>query len=86
MSSEIYWIAEIPCGRLAILGRPCAGELLRDEITSGLTDVVSLLEDHEVRELELTQQNSSAMLAWTSRDSRFPTAGFQLRSLALPNR
>ena len=37
-----------------------AGEWLHDEITdwaaNGLTDVDSLLEDHEVRELELTRE------------------------------
>ena len=60
MSADIYWIADVPCGRLAILGRPRAGEWLQDEITdwaaNGVTDVVSLLEDHEVRELELTRE------------------------------
>jgi protein-tyrosine phosphatase len=60
MSADIYWIADVPCGRLAILGRPRAGEWLHDEITdwaaNGLTDVVSLLEDHEIRELELTRE------------------------------
>ena len=48
MSADIYWIKEVPCGRLAILGRPRAGEWLHDEITDwaakGLTDVVSLNE------------------------------------------
>jgi len=60
MSADIYWIADVPCGRLAILGRPRAGEWLHDEITdwatNGLTDIVSLLEDHEIRELELTRE------------------------------
>jgi protein-tyrosine phosphatase len=60
MSADIYWIADVPCGRLAILGRPRAGEWLHDEVTdwaaNELTDIVSLLEDHEVRELELTRE------------------------------
>ena len=60
MSADIYWIKDVPCGRLAILGRPRAGEWLHEEITdwaaNGLTDVDSLLEDHEVRELELTRE------------------------------
>ena len=60
MSADIYWIKDAPCGRLAILGRPRAGEWLHEEITdwaaNGLTDVDSLLEDHEVRELELTRE------------------------------
>jgi protein-tyrosine phosphatase len=59
-SADIYWLPDAPCGRLAILGRPRAGEWLRDEIAdwkaSGLTDVVSLLEDHEVRELDLVRE------------------------------
>jgi len=60
MSADIYWIEDVPCGRLAILGRPRAGEWLQDEIAdwaaNGLTDVVSLLEDHEIRELDLTRE------------------------------
>jgi protein-tyrosine phosphatase len=60
MSAEIYWIAGVPVGRLAILGRPRAGEWLQDEVddwaANGLTDVVSLLEEHETRELELTRE------------------------------
>jgi hypothetical protein len=60
MSADIYWIVDVPCGRLAILGRPRAGEWLHDEITdwarNGITDVVSLLEDHEIRDLELTRE------------------------------
>ena len=60
MSADIYWIADVPWGRLAILGRPRAGKWLHDEITdwaaNGITDVVSLLEEHEIRELELTRE------------------------------
>jgi hypothetical protein len=45
--------------RLAIVGRPRSGDWLADEITdwksAGLTDVVSLLEDHEIRDLELAE-------------------------------
>ena len=60
MSADIYWIADVPGGRLAILGRPRSGDWLADEIAdwkaAGLTDVVSLLEDHEIRELELIRE------------------------------
>jgi hypothetical protein len=67
VSTDIYWIAGVPCGRLAILGRPRAGEWLHDEIsdwaTNGLTDIVSLLEEHEVRELE-------RLVYWKCTDSR----------------
>jgi protein-tyrosine phosphatase len=57
MSADIYWISNVPGGRLAILGRPRAGDWLRDEIAdwraAGVTDVISLLQSHEVRELGL---------------------------------
>ncbi|HEY2402141.1 MAG TPA: hypothetical protein VGI23_17435, partial [Steroidobacteraceae bacterium] len=60
MSADIYWIPDVPGGRLAILGRPRAGDWLADEIadwkTAGVTDVVSLLQGHEVRELGLTHE------------------------------
>jgi protein-tyrosine phosphatase len=60
MSADIYWIPDVPGGRLAILGRPRASDWLSDEITdwnaAGVTDVVSLLQSHEVRELGLTQE------------------------------
>jgi len=60
MSADIYWIPGIPGGRLAILGRPRAGDWLADEIAdwkaAGVTDVVSLLQSHEIRELGLTRE------------------------------
>lgn len=60
MSADIYWIRDVPHGRLAILGRPRADDWLPDEIAdwkaAGLTDVVSLLQHHEVRELGLTHE------------------------------
>ena len=60
MRADIYWIADVPGGRLAILGRPRSGDWLSDEIAdwraAGLTDIVSLLEDHEIRELDLARE------------------------------
>jgi hypothetical protein len=60
MAAEIYWIEAGSRGRLAIVGRPRSGDWLADEISAwraaGLTDVVSLLEDHEVCELDLVQE------------------------------
>jgi protein-tyrosine phosphatase len=60
MTSEIYWISDLDPGRLAILGRPRAGDWLDDEVagwaSAGITDVVSLLEDHEMRDLDLRQE------------------------------
>jgi hypothetical protein len=32
MRADIYWIADVPGGRLAILGRPRSGDWLSDEI------------------------------------------------------
>ena len=32
MRADIYWIADTPSGRLAILGRPRSGDWLSDEI------------------------------------------------------
>jgi protein-tyrosine phosphatase len=47
-------------GRLAIVGRPRSGDWLSDEImawkSAGLTDVVSPLEDHEIRDLDLARE------------------------------
>ena len=67
MQAQIYWIAAVPHGRLGILGRPRAGDWLNDEIESwqlaGVTDVVSLLEDFEIRELELSQEGAVAARA-----------------------
>jgi protein-tyrosine phosphatase len=60
MSAEIYWIEDVPDGRLAIVGRPRSGDWLSDEImdwkSAGLTDIVSLLEEHEIRDLDLTRE------------------------------
>ena len=60
MTAEIYWIEVTSCGRLAIVGRPRAGDWLADEISdwkaSGLTHIVSLLEAFEVRETGLLHE------------------------------
>jgi protein-tyrosine phosphatase len=70
MRADIYWIADIPSGRLAILGRPRSGDWLSDEIAdwkaAGLTDVVSLLEDREIRELDLAREAELAERAGLS--------------------
>jgi Cyclin-dependent kinase inhibitor 3 (CDKN3) len=60
VSADIYWIEGLPGVRLAILGRPRAGDWLADEIAdwkaAGVTDVVSLLQSHESHELGLTRE------------------------------
>ena len=60
MPSSIYWLDLPEAGRLAIMPRPRAGDWLLDEIAGwkaeGISAVVSLLEQHEVDELELRQE------------------------------
>lgn len=57
MRADIYWIAGIGRGRLAIMPRPRAGEWLEDEVkawrTEGIDTVVSLLTPTETHELML---------------------------------
>jgi protein-tyrosine phosphatase len=65
--AELFFILDCPAGRLAIMARPRAGDWLDDEAASwrrqGLDTVVSLLEDHEVAELELTAEQESCAKA-----------------------
>ncbi len=57
MQAELYWIASVPHGRLAIMPRPRAGDWLVGELSSlqrsGVDVVVSLLTDDEVADLDL---------------------------------
>jgi protein-tyrosine phosphatase len=75
MRPEIYWVTPHPQGRLAIVGRPRAGDWLSDEVAAwkadGITDVISLLEDHEVRDLELSEEAAVVIAAGMS-FQRFP--------------
>ena len=58
--TECYWISEAHPHRLALMPRPRSGDWLQDEIAGwrrmGVDTVVSLLESHEIRELELQQE------------------------------
>jgi len=60
MTSRIFWIASDKVSGLAIMARPRSGEWLEDEIASykreGIDVVISLLESHEIAELELQQE------------------------------
>jgi len=60
MRAEIYPIDGVPCGKLAIMPRPRAGDWLAGEIESwqqsGVNCVVSLLEPEEVAELGLQDE------------------------------
>lgn len=59
-SSDVYWVREIEPHRLAFGPRPRAGDWLADEIANwsrtGIRHVVSLLEDHEIHELGITEE------------------------------
>jgi len=56
----MHWVGGIEPHRLALMPRPCGGPGLRDDVTAwrdaGVATVVSLLEAHEVRELELAAE------------------------------
>jgi protein-tyrosine phosphatase len=58
MGPDIYKVANIGKGWLAVMAKPVAGEWIEDEFAGiaryGITDMVSLLERHEIRELGLT--------------------------------
>jgi hypothetical protein len=75
MTPNLYWIAEVPRGRLAIMARPRACDWLVDEMAAwyaaGLTDVICLLEDPEVRDLGLEHEAQMAREAGL-RFERFP--------------
>lgn len=61
MASDIYWIESVQ-PRLAIMARPRAGDWLEDEIANwrnaGVASVISLLERHEVDDLDLTDEEA----------------------------
>lgn len=67
LQSDVYWLRELEVVRLAIMPRPRSGEWLTDEIAGwnrlGVKTVVSLLEPHEVRELELADEESLCLAA-----------------------
>lgn len=62
LQPDVYWISEPKNVRLALMPRPRSGEWLADEIAGwsrlGVQTVVSLLERHEVSELNLAAEES----------------------------
>jgi protein-tyrosine phosphatase len=60
--TTIHWVQDLTPHRLGLMARPRGGESLREEIAAwqraSLDVVVSLLESHEVRELELREEPS----------------------------
>jgi len=65
--SEIYWVRNIEPRRLAFGPRPRAGDWLADEVAgwsqSGIKHVVSLLEPHEVRDLEISREGDFCLVS-----------------------
>lgn len=73
MHTELYWIAGMWPGRLAVMPRPRGGDWLEDEVrawrTAGVGVVVSLLEADEVADLELSAEGALARangIEWVS--------------------
>src|SRR5260370_271036 len=60
MRTELYWIEGAWPGRLAIMPRPRGGDWLEDEIVawkgSGVDVVLSLLEENEIADFDLTAE------------------------------
>ncbi|MBX3628101.1 MAG: dual specificity protein phosphatase family protein [Rhizobacter sp.] len=58
---DLHWVQGIEPHKLALMPRPRGGEWLEEEVTGWCREsvkvVVSLLESHEVRELELNAQS-----------------------------
>jgi protein-tyrosine phosphatase len=67
LQPDVYWLRELEGVRLAIMPRPRSGEWLTDEVAGwnrlGVQTVVSLLEPHEVRELDLADEESLCLAA-----------------------
>ncbi|MGH8467798.1 MAG: protein-tyrosine phosphatase family protein [Gammaproteobacteria bacterium] len=79
MTPQIHWVRDVEPVRLALLPRPRGGDWLPDEISAWdratLETIVCLLEPHEVRELELTEERSLC-----------EARGIQLLSFPIPDR
>jgi len=58
--TTIHWVRDIPPHRLGLMARPRGADALREEVAAwqrtSLDMVVSLLEAHEIRELELLEE------------------------------
>ena len=90
MQAEVHWICEIKKGRLGTMPRPRGGDWLEDEIRSlnelGVDVVVSLLENHETRELDIEQEQACceaigiSFLSFPIRDRDVPQSIPETRS------
>jgi len=79
MRAEIYWVAGVPQGRLAVMPRPRGGDWLADEVKSlrqaGVDALLSLLTNEEVAELDLAEEAACCA-----------GAGIQFVSFPIPDR
>jgi protein-tyrosine phosphatase len=88
----IYEVERIGSGLLSVMGRPRAGEWVTDEFRGlaqlGVTDLVSLLESHEARELGLENEEAFCadaeieFYAFPIADRGLPSSAFDLSRLA----
>ena len=90
LQPDLYWLRDVEGVNLAIMPRPRSGEWLADEITGwsrlGVQTVVSLLELHEVRELDLASEESLCRAAGLQFISfPVPDRGVPSNSVAFPN-
>ena len=84
MRPDIYTVAKIGQGFLAVMAKPVAGEWIADEFLGiarfGIHCLVSLLEQHEIRELGLSsasalcESNGIAYLHFPIKDRGIPTS------------
>lgn len=76
---SIHWVNGVEPFRLALMARPRGGEWLSDEVVrwsdAGVDTVVSLLESHEVRELDLAAERTLCA-----------NQGIEFRSFPVPDR
>jgi protein-tyrosine phosphatase len=89
---NIHWISGVESGRLGIMPRPRGGDWLEDEVQSlkrsGVDAVVSLLETHEIIELDIAEEqvlceaNGISYLSFPIPDRRVPPSEIEALNLA----
>jgi protein-tyrosine phosphatase len=92
MQAELYWICKVGEGRLGVMPRPRGGDWLFDELCSlrelGVDVLISLLEAHEVDEVDLGEEenackaNEIAFISFPIPDRCVPESTQAVRVLA----
>ena len=63
MQAELYWICQVGEGHLGVMPRPRGGDWLFDELCSlresGVDVLISLLEAHEIDEVDLGEEENA---------------------------